>query len=94
MEGLERVQRRAARLVRGVEHKFCEEQLKELGMLILEETQGRPHHSPQLPDRRLQPGGVQALLPDNPENSDKRTQINLYQGMFRLDISKYSSQKG
>ena len=30
-----------------------------------EETQRRPHHSQQLPERRLQQGGVWPLLPPN-----------------------------
>ena len=36
MEVLERVQRQAAKLVKGLEHKSCERQVREMGMLSLE----------------------------------------------------------
>ena len=50
-KGIERVQRRATKMEKGLENKSYEEWLRELGLFNLAEW--RPYHSLQLPERRL-----------------------------------------
>ena len=45
MELLARVQRKAMKMHRGLDHLFYEDRLKDLGLFRLEKTTGRPHCS-------------------------------------------------
>jgi len=71
--------------VRGLEHKFYGERLKELGLFSLEKRMLRKdfiHHNNSLKD---QPEG----WPHLPGNRNRtRSTLKLFHGKFRLDIRK------
>ena len=87
IEALESVQR-PVKLMRSLEDKCYEEQLRELGLFSLEKRRLRGDFL-QLPERRLWRGGGQFLLPDN-SNRTRGGGLNLHQTRVRLDIRKTS----
>uniref|UniRef100_A0A8B9FLZ1 Reverse transcriptase domain-containing protein n=1 Tax=Amazona collaria TaxID=241587 RepID=A0A8B9FLZ1_9PSIT len=87
MELLKQVQRRATRMIRGLENLPYEDRLRKLGLFSLEKAAWRPHSSLPIPEGGYRDAGEGLFMRDCSERT-RGNGFKLKQGEFRLDIRK------
>ncbi|GAB0186583.1 hypothetical protein GRJ2_001123600 [Grus japonensis] len=87
MELLEQVQRRATKLIRGLEHLSYEDRLRELGLFSLEKALGRSYRSLPVPEGAYRKAG-EGLFTRACSDRTRGNRFKLKEGRFRLDIRK------
>ncbi|GAB0180012.1 hypothetical protein GRJ2_000466500 [Grus japonensis] len=89
MELLERVQRRATKLIRGLEHLSYEDRLRELGLFSLEKRQapGRSKCGLPVPEGAYRKAGEGLFIRECSDRT-RGNGFKLKEGRFRLDVRK------
>jgi len=87
MDVLERVQRRATKMIRGLELLSCEDRLRELGLFSLKKAPVRPYSSLPVPEGAYRKDG-EGLFTRVCSDKTRGNGSKLKEGRFRLDIRK------